>query len=157
MSAIFSPCRQWRYLLTRTWLTGKGVCLFIMLNPSTADETINDPTVTRCIKYAERWGYQSLQVANLFGWRATDPSELKVVNDPVGSDNDTHIAQAMAGADLIVCAWGDHGSQRNRSKTVRAYSSLVCDVPLHYLKLNKSGEPQHPLYLPGDIQPKEWT
>ena len=156
MTAIFSSCRQWRYLLTREWLTGKGACLFIMLNPSTADETINDPTVTRCIKYAGRWGYQSLQVANLFGWRATDPKELKAVDDPVGPDNDTHIARAMADAQLVICAWGNHGAYLHRSRTVRAYSILVRNGPLHYLKMNKSGEPQHPLYLPGNLKPTEW-
>jgi hypothetical protein len=153
--AQFSPCRRWRYLLWRRWDEKKPVANFLMLNPSTADEVQLDPSCTRARLYAERWGYGGLIVTNIFGWRATDPGEMKAVRDPVGRGNDAAILRAAGEAALVVCAWGNHGAHRERSASVlRALRSG--EVTLNYLKINSSGEPAHPLYLRGSLQPTRW-
>lgn len=151
--AAFSPCRRWRYLLWRRWDAAKPLANFLMLNPSTADEVKLDPSCTRARLYAERWGYGGLIVTNLFGWRATDPGEMKAVTDPVGPGNDRAIVAAAREAAIVVCAWGNHGAHLGRSVAVR---SLLGKIRLHTLRLNGSGEPAHPLYLPGSLQPSRW-
>ncbi len=128
---------------------------FLMLNPSTADEVKLDPSCTRARIYAERWGFGGLLVTNLFGWRATDPDEMKAVRDPVGRGNDAAILGAAQHAAVVVCAWGNHGAHLERSG--RVLSALrSTGVKLNYLKLNGSGEPAHPLYLPGRLNPTLW-
>jgi hypothetical protein len=94
-------------------------------------------------------------VTNLFGWRATDPGEMKAVGDPVGRGNDKAILEAARAADLVVCAWGNHGLHRGRSEYVRSYLRKA-GVKLHVLRLNGCGEPAHPLYLPGSLQAMPW-
>ena len=150
--ALFSPCRRWRYLLWRRWAAGPAAN-FLMLNPSTADEVKLDPTCSRARAYAEAWGFGALIVTNIFGWRATDPGELRRVRDPVGSGNDGAIVRAAREAVLVVCAWGNHGAYLQRSSFVR---SLLERRQLHLLKLNGSGEPAHPLYLRGALRAKPW-
>ena len=153
--AQFSPCRRWRYLLWRRWDGGKPLANFLMLNPSTADEVQLDPSCTRARIYAERWGYGGLIVTNIFGWRATDPGEMKAVRDPVGKGNDAAILRAAKESVLVVCAWGNHGAHRERS--ARVLSALrSSEANLNYLKINSSGEPAHPLYLRGSLQPTRW-
>jgi hypothetical protein len=105
--AVFSRCRRWRYLLWRCWDEAKPVANFLMLNPSTADELKLDPSCTRARLYAERWGFGALVVTNLFGWRATDPDEMKAVRDPVGAENDRAILGAARTSGIVVCAWGE--------------------------------------------------
>lgn len=151
--ALFSACRRWRYLLWRCWDEKRPVANFLMLNPSTADEVKLDPSCTRARRYAERWGYGALIVTNLFGWRATDPDDMKSANDPVGRGNDRAIVAAARAADLVVCAWGNHGAHLGRSAKVRA---LLGRTSLHMLRMNDSGEPAHPLYLPGSLLPRRW-
>jgi hypothetical protein len=151
--AQFSPCRRWRYLLWRRWDEAKPAANFLMLNPSTADELKLDPSCTRARLYAERWGYGALIVTNLFGWRATDPEQMKSVRDPVGRGNDRAILAAAREAALVVCAWGNHGAHRERSRQVRR---LLEEIDLHALRINGSGEPAHPLYLPGALAPVQW-
>jgi hypothetical protein len=152
--AKFSRCRKWRYLLWRKW--GEGpVANFLMLNPSTADELKLDPSCTRARLYAERWGFGALIVTNLFGWRATDPGDMKAARDPVGSQNDPAIVAAAKKADLVVCAWGNHGAHLDRSAAVLAQLRRS-RVDLHMLRLNGNGEPAHPLYLPASLQPQPW-
>ncbi len=151
--AWFSPCRRWRYLLWRRWDETKPLANFLMLNPSTADEVKLDPSCTRARLYAERWGYGALVVTNLFGWRATDPRQMKAVKDPVGRDNDRAILAAARQAAIVVCAWGNHGAHRERSARVKA---LLRETSLHMLRLNASGEPAHPLYLPAALEPARW-
>src|SRR3954464_9777077 len=92
--AVFSACRRWRYLLWRQWDEAKPVANFLMLNPSTADEFQLDPSCTRARIDAERWGYGALILPNLFGWRATDPGEMKVAREPIGRGNDRAILAA---------------------------------------------------------------
>jgi hypothetical protein len=152
--ASFSRCRRWRYLLWRKWGDGP-VANFLMLNPSTADEVKLDPSCTRARLYAERWGFGAIIVTNLFGWRATDPDEMKAARDPVGSLNDAAILQAAREADLVVCAWGNHGAHLGRSKKVLELLSRN-KAALHALRLNDSGEPAHPLYLPGALRAAPW-
>ena len=86
--AVFSDCRKYRYALWRIWDGNKSLAMIIGLNPSTADETLNDPTITRCINFARSWEYGGVLVANLFGFRATSPNELRVYHEPVGKEND---------------------------------------------------------------------
>jgi hypothetical protein len=155
--AIFSPCMTWRYSLRRDWsdmLTPPRVALWIMLNPSTADHLKLDPTVTRCREFSRAWGYTALEVVNLFALRSTDPEGLYAHADPVGPGNDHYIARAAEAADLIVCAWGNHAALHTRG---RAVTAALSGRLLHALRLNGSGHPAHPLYLPGSLQPQPWT
>ena len=149
--ARFSRCRKWRYLLWRRWGAGP-VANFLMLNPSTADEVKLDPSCTRARLYAERWGLGALVVTNLFGWRATDPADMKAARDPVGSGNDAAILAAASDADLVVCAWGNHGAHLGRSAAVLR-KLRTSKMKLHMLRLNGNGEPAHPLYLPASLEP----
>lgn len=153
--AKFSSCRKWRYLLWRQWDEGKPLANFLMLNPSTADEVKLDPSCTRARNYAEQWKFGALIVTNLFGWRATDPGEMKAARDPVGRANDQAILEAARSADLVVCAWGNHGLHRARSAHVVGLLRKA-GVRLHVLRMNGCGEPAHPLYLPGTLVPQRW-
>lgn len=153
MSAVFSPCRKYRYALWRKWddrLDAKMVA-FIGLNPSTADETQDDPTIRRCIGFAKAWGYGSLCMLNLFAFRATDPKEMLAADDPVGPDNDFTIQRMSLRVDCVA-AWGTHGTHRGRDKAVRGMVEN-----LHYLRLTKDGHPAHPLYLPATLTPQKWN
>jgi hypothetical protein len=152
--AAFSRCRKWRYLLWRRWAEGP-VANFLMLNPSTADEVSLDPSCTRARNYAAQWRYGALVVTNLFGWRATDPQEMKAARDPVGRGNDAAILESAKRADLVVCAWGNHGQHLGRSSHVVDHLCKA-GVSLHVLRLNGSGEPAHPLYLPGRLVSVPW-
>jgi hypothetical protein len=149
--ASFSRCRKWRYLLWRKWADGP-VANFLMLNPSTADEVKLDPSCTRARLYAERWGFGALVVTNLFGWRATDPDDMKAARDPVGRGNDSAILDVALTSAIVVCAWGNHGAHMERSAAVLSYLRKA-QVNLHALRLNGNGEPAHPLYLPARLEP----
>lgn len=153
--ATFSRCRKWRYLLWRRWDERRPAANFLMLNPSTADELQLDPSCTRARNYAERWGFGALIVTNLFGWRATDPLAMKAVPDPVGRGNDGAILRAAREAAIVVCAWGNHGAHLERSRRMVA-RLRAAGITLHLLRLNGAGEPAHPLYLPGSLQPLRW-
>jgi hypothetical protein len=153
--AEFSVCRRWRTLLWRRWDEAKPIANFLMLNPSTADERVLDPTCARARDYAERWGYGVLLVTNVFAWRATDPGRMRRVADPVGAGNDAAILRAAAMAQLVVCAWGNHGLHLGRSDAVLRLLRGA-GVALHVLRLNAGGEPAHPLYLPGRLRPRPW-
>ena len=154
--AEFSPCRLWRYTLWRIWDAERPYCAFIGLNPSTATETENDPTVSRCINYARDWGYGGMYMLNLFAWRATDPDDMKAADEPVGAENDVAILKVAKGAGLVICAWGNHGAYRDRSKHVR---SILHDagIAVHCLKTTGSGEPGHPLYLKANCKPVPYS
>lgn len=149
-SATLSACRTYRYVLWRCWARGK-YAMFIGLNPSTADEKIDDPTVKRCISFARSWGYGSLCMTNLFAYRATAPAVMKLAADPVGSKNDHALTTLAPGAGVVVAAWGTHGTYRGRDQSV---CLLVPD--LHCLRLTKDGYPSHPLYLPASLKPQRW-
>ena len=150
--AVFSDCRKYRYALWRMWNEHKPIAMIIGLNPSTADQTRNDPTITRCINFASSWGYGGVCVTNLFGFRATAPTELKAHHDPIGKENDAWVHEMAKGAAITVAAWGNHGKFLNRSLEI-----LPSLDRLHCIKLNKSGEPAHPLYLKAELKPFPMT
>jgi hypothetical protein len=152
--ATFSACRRWRYLLWRCWDASRPAANFLMLNPSTADEVRLDPTCTRARHYAERWGFGAVLITNIFGWRATDPQDMKSVKNPVGRGNDAAIVKAAKQAKLVVCAWGNHGEHRGRGEEVLGMLARH-GVDLHLLKLNGGGHPAHPLYLPATLAPQK--
>jgi hypothetical protein len=152
--AEFSPCRAYRYRLWRFWGPEKPCC-FIMLNPSTADEVANDPTVERCERRARSMGHGGLIVVNLFAFRATDPAEMKRQADPIGPGNGEAILKAAQDSDRVICAWGNHGTYLGRSRFVREMLRMAGVQP-QILALNSSGEPKHPLYVNYAVQPKRW-
>lgn len=147
----FSPCRTWRYTLFRRWDQDKPYCMFIGLNPSTADEERNDPTVRRCIRFAHDWGYGALYMMNLFAVRTPDPAVMKRQPDPVGPKNNQWLKAISLDAGLIVAAWGTHGTFMDRAANVMRF------LPdLHCLKVTKDGHPQHPLYIAADTKPQPY-
>lgn len=150
--AVFSPCGLYRYRLWREWDASKPVAVFCMLNPSTADEVQNDPTVERCQRRAVAMGFGRLEVVNVFAFRSTDPGALYVQADPVGPDNDRAIIDAVSGAGLVVCAWGKHAALNGRGEQVQRLMHSAGVEP-HALKINKDGSPGHPLYIGYDVQP----
>lgn len=156
--AELSTCRRYRYRLWRRWGDGPGLVV-IGLNPSTADETADDPTIRRCVSKARSLGLPSLTMVNLFAFRSTDPRALMDparAQEVVGPENDAHLlAAALAGA-MVLCAWGVHGRLLFRD---RAVTKLLrgAGLRLHVLRLTKGGHPQHPLYLPEALRPVEWT
>ena len=150
-TAILSPDRVYRYSLERRWEPGK-FCLFIGLNPSTADETQDDPTIRRCIRFARDWGYDALVMANLFAFRATNPSDMKVAPDPIGPDNDEHLKRLHGEAGITIAAWGAHGNFMGRSAIV---TTILHNM--HCLDILKGREPKHPLYIKADTKPFRYT
>ena len=147
-NAKLSKCRRYRFALWRVWDESKPHAMFIGLNPSTADENEDDPTLTRCISYAKSWGYGGVCMANLFSFRATEPKDMLAASDPVGRNNDKWLMILSNEADLVIAAWGNTGGHMDRSKHVRQLLSN-----LHCLKINKSGEPAHPLYQKSTLEP----
>lgn len=155
--AVYSACGRYRYLLTRVWDPAGGRALFVMLNPSTATEVQNDPTVERCERRARALGYGAFRVTNIFAFRATDPRVMRAAADPVGPENDAAIAvSATDWADLVVCAWGTHGAHLGRGPAVERLLR-ASGRPLHHLGLTKDGHPRHPLYIGYDRQPVRWA
>jgi hypothetical protein len=195
---IFSPCRKWRYTLWREWWRTEnrplcrdcadskvhGICdddgrrcdpndfvQFIGLNPSTADETKDDPTIRRCINFAKAWGFRSMCMTNLFAWRDTDPKAMKAVPYPVGGPlppsavigsvidyNTIYLLETMREATLVVAAWGTHGPHMDRQSRFMAtvkehglFDKLQC------LGRNDDGTPKHPLYLSKALKPVPFT
>lgn len=125
--------------------------MFVGLNPSTADETLDDPTIRRCVGFAKDWGYSGLCMTNLFAFRATDPAKMLAAPDPVGPDNDKVLQELAQNAGVVVAAWGTHGAHLKRDAHVR---SLL--PRLHCLWLTKAGFPGHPLYLPKNLTPQPY-
>jgi len=154
-SATFDTTRTYRYRLTRTWDPDGPRVNFLMLNPSTADAFELDPTVRRCVGFARTWGFGSLEVTNIFAFRATDPTVLIAQPEPVGADNDRAIVDAARMADRVVAAWGVRGRHRGRADDVATLLSDIGISPV-VLHLTKHGHPAHPLYIAGDTVPHQW-
>lgn len=150
---ILSPCRTWRYTLWREWDRSKGYALFLGLNPSLADELVNDRTINREIAFATGLGYGALAKWNLFGVRTPYPKEMKAAADPIGPDNDRHLLRLARGAGIIVAGWGNDGSMLGRADQVLG---LLARFDVHALRVTKLGQPQHPLYIKGETQPFLW-
>ena len=150
-SAHISKCQSYRYALWRHWDEAKPYVLFVGLNPSTADAVEDDPTLRRCMGYARDWGYGGVCMANLFAYRATEPKDMMAATDAVGPLNDRWLRKLSADAGIVIAAWGNDGSYLGRSLEVRGI------IPkMNCLKLNKSGEPAHPLYQKAGIQPQSF-
>lgn len=154
--ATYSDCEAYRYQLTRTWDIAGLKVLFVMLNPSTATEYQNDPTVERCERRARALGFGAFRVTNIFAYRATDPKVMRAQADPVGPGNDAAIAEGALWADRIICAWGGHGAHLARGGTV-AQLLRATTKPLFHLGLTIGGEPKHPLYIGYAVQPELWA
>jgi hypothetical protein len=144
LHTILSPDRVYRYCLERAWLYGVGTVLFVLLNPSTADENHNDNTIRRGICFAQDWGFQRLLVCELFGIRSRDPRVLLKHPDPVGPENDRYLLQAARESDMTVFAWGNWGKVRYRSAAV---SKLFAGRDVKCFGMTQQGEPRHPLYV----------
>ncbi len=129
--------------------------MFVMLNPSTATEVQNDPTVERCERRARALGYGGFRVTNIFAWRATDPRDMRASVDPIGPENDSILIQSARWADHIIAAWGTHGAYLDRGNLVAKILHNQ-NKPLFHLGLSKAGHPKHPLYLPYSQQPIPW-
>jgi hypothetical protein len=158
---LFSPDRVYRYQLWREFGADflfdggnkmkEGFVMFIGLNPSTADETVNDPTIRRCIGFSKRWGYGALCMTNLFAFRATQPKDMMAAQDPVGPFNDNHLDTVAREADLIVCAWGKDGKFKGRDMQVMAML-LHSERKMKVFGFNQDDSPKHPLYQPNDAK-----
>lgn len=157
--AILSVDQAFRYHLWRDWsgdlFDPIRAAIFIMLNPSTADASIDDPTIRRCVGFARSWGCNRLDVVNLFALRATKPKELirslkasGLVGDPA---NDLFIMEMLIDREdaIIVCAWGEDGRLMNRDVEMLAILDLL-DLKPMALRINEGGQPGHPLYVPAD-------
>ena len=141
-TAVLSKDGQYRYALRRTWDEAGPTVLFIGLNPSTADHRVDDPTIRRCIRFAQDWGFGQLAVANLFAFRAPSPHVLRRVHDPIGPQNEMWLRRLIADATEVIVAWGDRGTYLGRDRHVLA----MLRQP-RCLGLSKSGSPRHPLYM----------
>lgn len=149
--ALFSSCGRYRYTLWRRWADGPAF-LAIMLNPSTADATCNDPTVERVQRRAHNLGYGQLVVCNVFAFRATDPQDMKAAIDPIGvPENDRHIIEQAQRAQTVMVAWGAHGNHLDRARQVM---TLLKDAGVAAVCLGKTaeGHPRHPLYVGYDTK-----
>jgi len=152
-SAELSHDRVYRHQLWRRWDAGDRYVNFILLNPSKADESTDDPTVRKCVKFAQSWGgFDALCITNLFAYRATDPGKMKAFADPIGLGNNRHLLKIAENASLIVCAWGLDGVHMGRASAVKR---LLRPFDLHYLRISRE-QPWHPLYLPDNTRPSRW-
>lgn len=156
--ATFSPCKTYRYSLTRGWRgedATEPTVLWVMLNPSTADADKTDPTVRKCIAFTSSWGFSRMQVGNVFAMRATNPCELKRAmqhgHDPIGPKNEPLLLAMARNAALVVAGWGRHARLQDRGAYTLDRLASVTDV--HCLRLNDDGSPAHPLYLPVKLSP----
>lgn len=144
--AVFNRSKKYRYNLWRTWDPSGKRAAFIMLNPSRADVSTNDPTIRSCISFAQALGFGSVEVVNLFAYRTPHPHELRQVADPIGCKNDEHIAATCGRADTIILAWGNYGSLLQRDAVVLNLLQSVKNK-LQCFDITKLGQPRHPLYV----------
>lgn len=163
--AVLSDDGRYRYRLGRRWADDGACDVWVMLNPSTADALVDDPTIRRCAGFSKSWGAAGIVVVNLFALRATNPAELYVAEDPVGPDNDDHITRVVETASWeegrVIVAWGAHPAAVDRSQEVRAMLEEQwahwSNFKLLSLGRTQSGAPRHPLYLPGTAVPVPWA
>ncbi len=164
-TARFSRCGRYRYVLTRRWegatprvASGRGRVVFVMLNPSTADATRDDPTIRRCMGLARSWGFAAVDVVNLFAWRATRPVDLRraarALDPEHARANWRAVFRAAKQAELVVVAWGNHGAWREAGHEMLARLVRLCGPRIACLGLTKLGHPRHVLYLRRDVRPE---
>lgn len=150
-TAAISNDLKYRYELTRVWDSSKPLVAFIGLNPSTADDKIDDPTIRRCIGFAKTWGFGGLIMGNIHALRSTDPKALYHSEDPTGIMNDAYLMSIKSRALITVAAWGVHGELQGRGEKVKKLLEYC-----YVLGLTKDGHPKHPLYLKKDLKPIAW-
>lgn len=145
--AVLSGCRKYRYLLRRVWVYAKPRALFVMLNPSTADAAQDDPTIRSCVRLADGLGYGSIEVVNLYAWRATDPKDLPLPPSmSLGPDNPRTINAAVVRGDVVICAWGAHPYAERNAAGVLDVIQLNQKIA-YCFGTTKAGAPKHPLYI----------
>jgi len=152
-SAVFDASRKYRYELWRRW-GEKDFCMFIGLNPSTADEIKDDPTIRRCIGFAKEWGYDALCMTNIYAFRATQPRDMFGEPEPIGPDNNATLVQIARQAGIVIAAWGSHGGHGGRGAEVAHMILAATAVKIKCLGVTKDGYPRHPLYLKKDSKPR---
>lgn len=149
--AILSECKNYRYILWRTWNRSLEKVFFIGLNPSTADAIQDDPTLRRCIGFARSWGFGGLWLGNLFSWRSKSPNDLKHVVDPIGPVTDDWLGQTHGMAKISIAMWGNYGCLGQRGDIIhRRFLDLYC------FGLTQLGQPRHALYLKSNTQYFFW-
>lgn len=157
--ASLSPCRTYRYTLTRIWEPDRPRCAFVGLNPSTADETQLDNTLRRCVRFADGWGYGSFIMLNVYAIRSTDWCALRSAKDPIGPHNDgmltVSINTIQYGGGIVVCCWGTHVKDVPGGRARADWLRNLIKNP-YYIRMTKSGYPEHPLYLPSNLEPEPW-
>lgn len=171
--ADISPCGLYRYRLWREWRgtgshenwrwygfkDGAGAecgdpktCLFVMLNPSTADGEKDDATIRRCVGFAKAWRYDRMEVVNLYAFRATKPRDMWAAGEARHAPRNQSVIRSSArDAGIIIAAWGTHGAEGDQGEIVRGW---LHGYDIHHLGLSKDGHPKHPLYLPADAKPE---
>jgi len=156
--AILSPCGLYRYMLTRTWDESLAPIVWVMLNPSSADATKDDPTVRRCVRFAADWGHGGIIVVNLFARRATNPDELARhrKGDALEDDKNNQAIMHVAWGRRVICAWGAHPAARLRGLYGPRHEEVLAlfkGRKLECLGVTKGGQPRHPLYVPATTKP----
>lgn len=150
--AILDKSGKYRYQLVRQWRENSDNFVnFVLLNPSTADAVLDDPTIKACISFATNWGFDGLYVTNLFAFRATKPEDLKKAADPIGPLNNNYIQETASKSKMVVFAWGNHGSFMQRNEEVTESLSKTCTP--YCIQLLKDGQPKHPLYIKRETRP----
>ncbi|WP_320168129.1 DUF1643 domain-containing protein [Mangrovibacterium marinum] len=150
--AILSDDNLYRYVLARVFDKDKPMVAFVGLNPSTADDKDDDPTIRKCIRYCTQWKFGGFYMVNLFAIRSSDPNEIYRVDDPVGTNNDEHLVEVFKKVEKVIFCWGNAGGYRGRNLDV----SKLVENP-YCLKINGTGEPAHPLYLSRSLEPIEYN
>lgn len=153
-SAIFSDDKKYRYKLERTFNEDLLKVAFVGVNPSIADDIDDDKTIIKCINYAKNWGYGGIVMVNLFAYISTDPSVLKIIDKPIGADNDKYLNEvfnSQGTVGKIICCWGENGKLLGRDQEVLK----MIDKP-YCLKINVDKSPAHPLYLSSNLEPIDY-
>ncbi|QOI90238.1 hypothetical protein QKU58_gp093 [Pyramimonas orientalis virus] len=143
-SAVISLDNLYRYQLSRIWDTTKPYIMFVMLNPSTADADVDDPTIRRVVNFCIAWGYGGVYVTNLYAFRSTDPKRLKDIVDPCGPENIQNIQNLINLVDKVVYAWGN-------TKKEPEWLKKIVNIP-YCIDVSKKNIPKHPLYLRKNLE-----
>lgn len=156
-AAIISPCGQYRYTLSRIWDPTLPILAWCLLNPSTADAMVDDATVRRCIGFARLWGYGGIFIVNMFAFRSRYPKQLRIVDDPVGPENDNYILDTVARFDTVV-GWGGNGdSYPDRVRSVTELLEQCYNRRPMCLGTTRTGQPKHPLFIPYSASRVAWS
>lgn len=155
VSAILDDTKQYRYHFSCEWGDGGRFVTFVMLNPSIGNQEQEDATLKKCVTYAKKWGYDGLNVVNLFAYISTEPKNLRRQIDPVGPDNNRHVLETVQNSERVIAAWGQSIKTAFVKKRIQETLELLSSVDVYTLDLTVCGEfPKHPLYLRGDLTPK---